>query len=220
MERLDFIASLTKGSNIILDVGTDHAYTVINAIKNYGVSYAIASDINLSPLKSAQENINKAGLTDKVKLILSNGLKNINDDFDTLIISGIGGLKIKEIIENDIDKIRNKHLILSPHSDFYKLRLFLVNQGFIISNEYAIYDKDKYYEIIIFDKGLKEYTDFELKYGPILLKKMEDSYLKKKKSEYDSLKNIFSKINNIKEKIEVDKKIKELEVILYDRNKK
>lgn len=216
MERLDLIASLTSGSNIILDVGTDHAYTVIKAIKDYNVNFAIASDVNEGPLKTAKENIGKMGLTDKIKLVLSDGLKDINDNFDTLIISGLGGIKIIEILNNDLPKIKGKHLILSPHSDFYKLRLFLVNIGFKISNEYALYDKNKYYEIIIFDEGKASYSDFELKYGPILLKNKNEAYLKKKEAEIKILKNALAKMKNENDKNEAIEKIKEIEGILND----
>lgn len=59
MERLDFIASLTKGANSVVDVGCDHAYTLIKAIKNYDVLNGVGIDIAQKPLECAKENIKK-----------------------------------------------------------------------------------------------------------------------------------------------------------------
>ena len=81
MKRIDLIASLAKNSNIICDIGCDHAYTVIKAIKDYGVSYAIASDINDGPLEIAKKNIISHKIEDKVKIVKSDGFKNVNDEF-------------------------------------------------------------------------------------------------------------------------------------------
>ena len=86
MNRIETLASLTKGSKIICDVGCDHGYVVIEALKNYGVEKAIAADINESPLNQAK--LNAKGLYDKIEFILSDGFKNINYDFDTAIIAG------------------------------------------------------------------------------------------------------------------------------------
>ena len=145
MKRIDLIASLAKNSNIICDIGCDHAYTVIKAIKDYGVSYAIASDINDGPLEIAKKNIISHKIEDKVKIVKSDGFKNVNDEFDTAIISGMGGNLIIDILNSSLDKIKNKKLIISANSDFYLVRKYLNNNGFIISDEYSLVDDNKYY---------------------------------------------------------------------------
>ena len=214
MDRIDLLASLAKNSNILLDVGCDHAYTVIKAIESYNVGRAIASDIANMPLEMAKKNINEAGLNDRIKVLKSDGLKDINDEFDTLIISGMGGVLIKDILENSLDKIKNKKLILSPNRDFDVVREFLIKNDFMIEDEYAINDKKVFYEIIIFTPGKKKYTDFEIKYGPILLKKKNDEYLKYYKNKRNQLQ---SAINNIKDEAELSKiksLIKEYDIIL------
>ena len=40
MNRLDLIASYTKGSKVVCDIGCDHAYALIDAITKYGVEKA------------------------------------------------------------------------------------------------------------------------------------------------------------------------------------
>ena len=57
MNRLDLIASYTKGSKIVCDIGCDHAYALITAIREYGVEKGIAADINEGPLNNAIKSI-------------------------------------------------------------------------------------------------------------------------------------------------------------------
>ena len=44
MNRIDLIASLCKSSEVICDIGCDHAQVIVKAIKNYGVKYGYACD--------------------------------------------------------------------------------------------------------------------------------------------------------------------------------
>ena len=57
MNRLEYLAFLCHGSSSVLDVGCDHAYVLIEAIKKYGVNHGIASDISDGPLSIAKKNI-------------------------------------------------------------------------------------------------------------------------------------------------------------------
>ena len=203
MKRLELIASLTKGSKKLLDIGCDHAYSLIYAIKNYGVEYGIASDINDGPLENAKNNIKLNNLDDKIKIVKSDGLKNINDDFDTLIISGMGGNLIINILEDSLSKIKNKKLIIEANSDNYLVRKYLTSNNFKIIDEYAFYDSDKYYEVDVFEAGNLFYTKYELKYGPILLNKKEPEFLNEIKNKLQKLEEY---LPNIKDTILKDEK--------------
>lgn len=195
MDRIKFLASLTKGSKILADVGCDHAYTLIESIKNQGVLQALAIDIGEKPLLSAKSNVMKAGLLDKVKFIKSNGLLNVSDYFDTVLISGMGGILITKILNDSYDKIKNKTLILAPNTDMNLLRKYLSNNNFIIIEEYAIIDSNKYYEIIKAIPGYLKLNDLEIEFGPILLKERPETFLNNIKNKYNNLNNV---INNIK----------------------
>ena len=96
MDRIDLLASLAKDSNVLVDVGCDHGYSLIKAIKYYNVNNAIAIDINEGPLNNCKKNALKYGLNDKIKFILSDGFLELNEEFDTAIISGMGGILIKK----------------------------------------------------------------------------------------------------------------------------
>ncbi len=213
MNRLQLLASLTKGSKFVCDIGCDHGYTLIESLRYYGVLGGIAADINQMPLNQAKKNIAKYNFTDRIKCVLSDGFKNINDEFDTAIISGMGGILIKNILSSSIDKIKNKKLILEPNSDRALVRSFLSNNGFNIIDEYSIYDANKYYEIIVAVPGIKKLSDKEINYGPINLIKKEEAFIKYYQKQIDNLKQMILKINNpiiLKEKEELLKELNEI----------
>ena len=103
-KRLNLIINEIKNKNII-DIGTDHAYIPIVALKKNIIFNAIASDIRKGPLEIAKKNIIDNGYEKKVKTVLSDGFENkiFNNIFTkekiTGIIAGMGGLIICRIID-------------------------------------------------------------------------------------------------------------------------
>ena len=90
---------MVSGNGIVCDVGTDHAYLPAYLIENNICDYAIASDINEGPLKFAQQTIIKYHIEDKIRLLKSDGLKNIpSENVSDVVIAGMGGETIAEII--------------------------------------------------------------------------------------------------------------------------
>ena len=218
MDRIDLLASLAKNSNCVLDVGCDHAFVLIKAIKKYGCKSGIASDINDGPLKCAYDNISHNNLLDKIEIVKSDGLKNINSNFDTLIIAGMGGNLIKDILSNGMSKLDNQLLILEPNNDKYCVRKFLMDNGFKIIDEYAIFDTSKYYEIIIAKKGLASYSDFELKYGPTLILKKENDFLNFYKNKAKMLEDVLKKVSNEEIKKQKLNELLEIKKYILDEN--
>lgn len=212
-KRLKKIASFVDDGAYILDVGCDHALLDVYLAK-YKNAKCIASDINKKPLEAAFRNVKLYGLEDKIKVSLSDGLNLITSDIDTVVISGLGSNTIIDIIRKDLDKIKNvKHFIISSNNDYYYLRKNMNDLGFIINKEEMIYDK-KYYLIIDFIYGNKKYSDFDLKYGPILKESCNSIYkdylLDLKNKKLNILKSLrfkhLFKIFNIKKEIrEIDK---------------
>lgn len=177
MDRINLLASLCEGSECVCDVGCDHAYVVVKALLDYNCKRGIAADLNVGPLSSAEETIKNKNLLDRIDIILSDGFKAISKDFDTAVLAGMGGNLIKDILSDSLDKIKDKKLILEPNNDQMVVRKFLMESGFRIVDEYAISENGKYYEIIVAKKGDITYTENELKFGPILLKKKPEAFI-------------------------------------------
>lgn len=190
--RLRSVASLASCNTSIIDVGCDHALLSIYLYMNKENVKVIASDINEGPLKKARENIKKYDLEDKIKVVLNDGIKNL-DGFDTVIISGMGGLTVIDILENgNLDKVDN--IIVSPNNDEDLVREKISKLGYYIDDELLIKEKGKYYFIISFKKGIQKKINY--KYSEILLTKKDKTYFEYLTNEINKNKEIISKLDN------------------------
>lgn len=186
---------ISDGSNII-DVGCDHALLCIYLVKNKNNIKCIASDINEGPLKQAKNNIEKYREKENIKVKLGSGIDTIEEFIDTIVISGMGGKAIVDILNNGKSKLSNvKKIILSPNNDFYLVRRNLSNIGYKIKKEQIVLENDKYYPIIVLEKGCKKYNKKQLLYGTNCL--LNDDLYKYYRYLYD---NITVKLNVLPKK--------------------
>lgn len=155
--RLKVCADMVSGNGIVCDVGTDHAYLPAYLIENNICDYAIASDINEGPLKFAQQTIIKYHIEDKIRLLKSDGLKNIpSENVSDVVIAGMGGETIAEIISGTQWLKSGVNLVLQPMTRAGYLRKWLYNNGFEIAEEKAvIQDRFIYTAIRAFYSGYK-----------------------------------------------------------------
>ncbi len=216
MNRIELLASLAQGSNCLCDIGCDHAYVLIEAIKKYNVKKGLACDVADGPLQMAKKSIIENHLLDNISIIKSNGFIDVNEEFDCAIIAGMGGSLISEILEHANDKIKNKRLILQPNNDRDKVREKVSNLGFKIIEEYAIIDQNKYYEIIVCENGFSCYDDLDLKYGPLLRKNKSNDYINHYNKQYNQVKSILPNVNNGPKKEELFAQLRELQMILCE----
>lgn len=191
-KRLKHIANYVDDFSNVIDVGCDHALLSIYLEKNKNCSSIIASDINEGPLNHARENI-KFYNSKKVKLKLGSGISTIEDNTDTVIIGGMGTSTIISILNEDKEKLKDiKKIILSPNNDFEILRNAILKFGFIIEREEFVFERGKFYPIIICIKGKKEFSDQDLKFGVnVILNDDYKNYLKYILKKYEDIeKNI------------------------------
>ena len=194
-KRLLSIANLVDDNSKVVDIGCDHGLVSIYLAMNKQNISIIASDINQNALDNAIKNINKYHLEDKIKVCLSNGLDNINDEMDTIIISGMGGHTIVDILTNNQEKLNTvNNIIIQSNNDIEYVRRKIVKLGYYISKEKLILDKNIYYTVILFTKGKKKYTNKEYYFGPILLKENSKIFIEKNNKEYTKLVNIKNNI--------------------------
>ena len=194
-KRLLSIANLVDDNSKVADIGCDHGLVSVYLAMNKQNISIIASDINQNALDNAIKNINKYHLEDKIKVCLSNGLDNINDEIDTIIISGMGGHTIIDILTNNQEKLNTvNNIIIQSNNDIEYVRRKIVKLGYYISKEELILDKNIYYTVILFTKGKKKYTNKEYYFGPILLKENSKIFIERKNKEYTKLVNIKNNI--------------------------
>lgn len=148
--RLLATASFVRKGAIVADIGTDHAYLVAYLLLNKTSPKGFACDIKPNPLKKAASTIKKYGLTDKVDLVLCDGLSGLKrDDADDVVIAGMGGETIADILSDCLwSKDIQKHYILQPMTKADVLRKYLCDNGYVIETEKAVCDRDKVYTIM------------------------------------------------------------------------
>lgn len=172
-KRLERVASYVPDNSSIIDVGCDHALLDIylyNKRKNIRI---LASDINEKPLSIARENIKKYGLEDKIKVILNDGIKNIPSNIDTIVISGMGGVLISDIL-SDRNNLKNiKNIILCPNNDFPEVRKILYKNNFKIVKEELLTEKNITYLII---KAIPGHEKINYFFGSLNNKDLEVIY--------------------------------------------
>ena len=183
--RLKKIADLIPPGSVVADVGTDHAYILVYCFQNGIASRAIAMDVNLGPLQRAESNLKKYGFIDKAELRLSDGLQKLSpSEADVIVIAGMGGPLIADIIDRGKDVIGDDTLLLiQPMIAPIELRDYLFSSGFCISDEYVVREGNKFYNIFSVRKGAAEFCEKYRIVGKNLAKNSPDtveSYLEYK----------------------------------------
>lgn len=170
---------LSGKSSYIIDVGCDHALLDIYLLQNNSDLKIIASDIREKPLENAKKNIIKYSFLNKIELLLKDGIKDINKDIDTAVISGMGEETIFDILNDGKEELNHiNRLVISSNNKYIDIRKNIIKLGYIIKNELIVYEDGKYYIIMDFIKGKKKYTSKELYFGPILLKNKNELFYK------------------------------------------
>lgn len=214
-KRLSLIASMVDKNSVIADIGCDHALLDIYLVQNKIVKKSIACDITEGALNQAKKNILISNVR-KIDVRLGDGLKPISqkDNVDTIIISGLGNIKIKEILENDLNKLRNvKTIIIQSNTGIEKIRQDVIKLGYYIEKEDIVKENGIIYIVIKFCKGSKEYSKKEIFFGPKLLEN--------KNSLFNEM--IYERINKNKKIISnlpKSKFIKKIKLTLLNNNMK
>ncbi len=209
--RLLQIAMLIEKNKVVFDVGSDHALLPCFLVEN-GISPKVyAGEIAEGPLENATENIKKRGLEGKVIPVFSDGLAKAADDVDIVVIAGMGYHTVRHVLES-CDVSRYQYFIVQSNTDVEELRRYISEKGYTIEDERVVYD-GFYYQVIRFCADLHDpYSETEIKYGPVLLKRRDEVFIAYL---FDLLERL-KKINESAQKSEIDEKIREIENLLYN----
>lgn len=172
-KRLALVASFVKEGSSLADIGTDHGYIPIALTEAGTVTKAIAMDVRQGPLDRAKEHIREHRLGDRIETRLSDGAEQLQaGEVNTVVIAGMGGELVIHIMEGGRHLWESvDHWILSPQSEFYKVRRFLGDQGFTITREAMVEEDGKYYTVMEVSRGrMEEMSQAEYLYGKYLIR--------------------------------------------------
>lgn len=128
--RLALVAALAGSGGSVADVGTDHGYLPVYFAQNGLFRRIAASDINEGPLESARISAREHGVLDRIEFHLSDGLRDVPGTFDTVVIAGMGGETMADIL-SACPWVKDARLILQPQSKPDVLSAYLDGAGFV-----------------------------------------------------------------------------------------
>lgn len=180
--RLKAVAEFVRKDKRIADVGTDHAFIPCFLFQR-GARALVASDILEGPLSAARATLKLYGIPEKteegaegISLILCDGLDGI-PEADDVIIAGMGGEMIADIISRCTFLNKDTHFILQPMTRDWLLRKELYRMGLYIDREKTAVVGGKVYTVMLcFYDGIKR--DIDEKFA-FLGKNTDKEYLKK-----------------------------------------
>ena len=183
-ERLKEIFSLLPNASVFADVGCDHGYVAKEVLKSGKAEKVIISDISAKCLAKA-ETLLKDEISDgRAISAISNGFEKL-PKCDLALIAGMGGEEIISILKNAW--FLPQTLVLQPMKNLPKLRVFLVDLGYKIIKDYVFTAEQKYYDLLLVEKGEDELSDDEIEFGRTNLLEKGKAYLDRLSKEINSL---------------------------------
>ena len=155
-KRIKDICECVESGESLADIGTDHAYVPMLLIKKGVASRVIMSDVSEGSLAKARETFlnSHIDISDNCFRI-ADGLDEISfGEVDDIIIAGLGGYTIIDILSKDIGKSKSfKKLILQPRKFSGELRKYLLRHGWKIDLEKLSPEGKFICEIIVASPG-------------------------------------------------------------------
>ena len=166
--RLGLAFSLYDRCDTGADIGTDHAYLPIALLKAGKCRRMILTDISEGALENAREHIARAGLTDRVRFRLGDGLGALDAPAGMISILGMGGKTIRNILEEGRERLGGAPLILSAHTDLPHVRRGVMNIGYHLVSEDPCLAAGRYYLVMRAEPGEEDMTEREIRLGRAL----------------------------------------------------
>lgn len=149
-QRLNQMAKWISQEVSIADIGTDHGYLPYYLFEQKKIKNAILCDINQGPLENARNTFKGSEYMAFADFRLGSGIEPLeNSEVDYIIIAGMGGSLIKEIMSKNIKKTKSfKGFFLQPQTEQDVLRRWLLENQFQIVGDFYVFEDRKYYEAL------------------------------------------------------------------------
>lgn len=218
--RLDTLVSFVDQNKVVCDVGTDHGITAIKIYEEKNPKKVIATDISENSLKKLKDKL--VDLDYDITCLVTDGIYDLEDyALEEIIISGMGGYLISQIIEKGDKVARKAHkLILQANNSLSHLRHFLLENSYEILDEKIALDDGIYYDVIVAkssDQAQESYEkDYFYTYGKLIIEKKNPllrEKLEKEKETLTSIKKNIEAINTDSSKKRIEEINLEIETI-------
>ncbi len=168
--RIKTIGDFIGKGDAVVDVGADHGLLELYLIAKHQNITITAVENKIGPYKILENNLK--GLKN-IKLSLSDGIASVNEETKTVVIAGMGGINIKNILNAHPDKVKGlQKIVIDAHRDIEIARRTIVNYGFRIVREKIVFEQNKFYVVSEFKRSEKvhNYSENSLQIGHQLYK--------------------------------------------------
>ena len=213
-KRLQIIHDMINYDAVVADVGSDHGQLMIALFESKRISHGYAIENKNGPYNRLVKALEKEGIEEHIVPLFSDGISDLPPKVDTVVLAGMGGRLIINILKSHKEKLKNvQTIIVDAHSCIAKVREEISQLGYIIADEKMVKEDNIFYEIIKFYKAdVAFYSEKDLEFGPILVSEKPATFKEKYESRIKEINHLLeekdlplSRINELKrerEKIE------------------
>lgn len=226
-KRLEMICSfILPETTVFADIGSDHALLPCAICLKDKKKRAIVSDVREGPLESAKHTIKTHHLEDRMSVRLGSGLSVLKPfEAQEVIISGMGGTLIAQILEDDHEVLESiDRIIIQANIDCIDVRKKLNKYLFHITEEAIVEDRGHLYEVIVAERKTEQQSlsEKEFFFGPYLLDKQPPLFIKKYERTKQSIEGILKnleKSSDTEQKAKFKKQLQWMEEIIKNADK-
>ncbi len=161
-QRLFTIASLVKKGAVVADIGADHGLLSIYLVENKIAQKVFAVENKKGPFSRLEKNTKEYR---EITASFSDGISKIPDDVDTVIIAGMGGILVSDILIKNEEKLKNvQYIIVDAHRDLILVRQTLENLGYEFEKEILI-KEGVFYNVMSVKRGQSKLAPADLEFG-------------------------------------------------------
>lgn len=148
MKRLDKVVSYIDENKNVADIGSDHGITAIKVYEEKKPMKVIATDISAPSL---QKLVDKLSVNNyEIETKVTDGLKGLDDDIQQIIITGMGGHLIVDILNTNFELAKSaEKIVTSPNNSLLFYRKWMHENGFEIIEDDLIKDEGLIYSILV-----------------------------------------------------------------------
>ena len=190
--RLNKLVSLIPHCDTLADVGCDHGYVGIEALRQGKASRVAFADISQPSLNKAMRNCPDE-FSGVVSFLCQDGLGALKTD--CAVIAGMGGLEIISILQTA--KYLPDKLVLQPMRNQRDVRAFITQKYEIVTDE-KFFD-GKYYDVIVAVQSdtPTTLTKLELEFGKTNLVRPTEDFVSFLQLELKKLNTILAGTNDV-----------------------
>ncbi|MBE7086241.1 MAG: SAM-dependent methyltransferase [Clostridiales bacterium] len=217
-KRIDVLCSLLTAAETFADVGCDHGYCSEYMLSKGLCKKAILSDISKGSLAKAERLLAEYIQNGKAVSVLGDGFYGVPSNTDEVLIAGMGGSEIVDILSDKKYGFIPKRFVFQPMHDAEKLRRYILDNSGYIERDFTFEDV-KFYDVIVGgkaeDKTTEPYTDAEYEYGRENLQTMPKAFIQRTQKQLKNTNAYLSRENLQEEsRAALEEKRKRLEGVL------